>query len=82
MFAAGTPLVESMTSVAGACGNVVFYNACMIIRDKISTGTQLQASMRESGLFPNMVVQMVAIGEESGAIDTMLGSGRCSRCTY
>lgn len=73
MFAAGTPLVESMSSVAGACGNVVFYDATMKMRDEISTGTQLQASMRESGLFPNMVVQMVAIGEESGAIDQMLG---------
>jgi len=73
MFAAGTPLVEAMTSVAGACGNIVFYNACMKIRDDISTGTQLQASMRDTGLFPNMVVQMVAIGEESGSIDTMLG---------
>ena len=73
MFAAGTPLVEAMTSVAGACGNIVFYNACMKIRDEISTGTQLQASMRDTGLFPNMVVQMVAIGEESGSIDTMLG---------
>lgn len=73
MFAAGTPLVEAMTSVAGACGNIVFYNACLKIRDEISTGTQLQASMRETGLFPNMVVQMVAIGEESGSIDTMLG---------
>lgn len=73
MFSAGTPLVEAMTSVAGACGNIVFYKATMKMRDDISTGTQLQASMRESGLFPNMVVQMVAIGEESGAIDTMLG---------
>ncbi len=73
MFSAGTPLVEAMTSVAGACGNIVFYKATMKMRDEISTGTQLQASMRESGLFPNMVVQMVAIGEESGAIDTMLG---------
>lgn len=73
MFAAGTPLVEAMTSVAGACGNVVYYDACIKIRDDISTGTQLQASMRETKLFPNMVVQMVAIGEESGSIDTMLG---------
>ncbi len=73
MFAAGTPLVEAMVSVAGACGNIVFYNACMKIRDDISTGTQLQASMRDTGLFPNMVVQMVAIGEEAGSIDTMLG---------
>lgn len=73
MFAAGTPLVEAMTSVAGATGNIVFYTATMRIRDEISTGTQLQAAMRNTGLFPNMVIQMVAIGEESGAIDTMLG---------
>jgi type IV pilus assembly protein PilC len=73
MFAAGTPLVEAMNSVAGACGNIVFYNACIKIRDEIATGTQLQAAMRNVGLFPNMVIQMVAIGEESGAIDTMLG---------
>ncbi|MEM7027061.1 MAG: type II secretion system F family protein [Pseudomonadota bacterium] len=73
MFAAGTPLVESMNSVAGATGNIVFETATLKMKDEIATGTQLQASMRESGLFPNMVVQMVAIGEESGAIDTMLG---------
>ena len=73
MFAAGTPLVEAMTSVAGATGNIVYYDATMKMKDEISTGTQLQASMRETGLFPNMVVQMVAIGEESGAIATMLG---------
>jgi type IV pilus assembly protein PilC len=73
MFAAGTPLVEAMTSVAGASGNIVFYEASLKIRDSISTGTSLQASMRDTGLFPNMVVQMVAIGEESGAIDAMLG---------
>lgn len=73
MFAAGTPLVESMTSVAGACGNIVYYDATLKMRDEISTGTQLQVAMRDSQLFPNMVVQMVAIGEESGAIDTMLG---------
>ena len=73
MFAAGTPLVEAMSSVAGACGNIVFYDATMEMRDQISTGNQLQSSMRDTGLFPNMVVQMVAIGEESGAIDAMLG---------
>ncbi len=73
MFAAGTPLVEAMSSVAGACGNIVFYEATMKMKDDISTGTQLQSSMRDTGLFPNMVVQMVAIGEESGAIDAMLG---------
>ncbi|MGE3772070.1 MAG: type II secretion system F family protein [Gammaproteobacteria bacterium] len=73
MFAAGTPLVEAMTSVAGACGNIVYYDAVMKMRDEIATGTQLQVAMRDTGLFPNMVVQMVAIGEESGALDSMLG---------
>ena len=73
MFSAGTPLVEAMNSVAGACGNYVYYTAVLRMRDEISTGTQLQISMRETGLFPNMVTQMVAIGEESGAIDAMLG---------
>ena len=73
MFAAGTPLVEAMNSVAGATGNIIYYNACLRIRDEISTGSQLQAAMRDTGLFPNMVIQMVAIGEESGAIDAMLG---------
>jgi type IV pilus assembly protein PilC len=73
MFAAGTPLVEAMNSVAGACGNIVFHDATLVMRDEIATGTQLQATMRDSNLFPNMVVQMVAIGEESGALDSMLG---------
>jgi len=73
MFAAGTPLVEAMTSVAGACGNIIFYDATLKMRDEIATGTQLQSAMRDTGLFPNMVVQMVSIGEESGAIDAMLG---------
>jgi type IV pilus assembly protein PilC len=72
MFAAGTPLVEAMASVAGACGNIVFYNATMKMRDEVATGTQLQVAMRESGIFPNMVIQMVAIGEESGSLDAML----------
>lgn len=73
MFAAGTPLVEALVSVAGACGNIVFYEATMKMKDEVSTGTQLQSAMRDAELFPNMVIQMVAIGEESGAIDTMLG---------
>ena len=73
MFAAGTPLVEAMVSVAGATGNILFYNASMQIRDDIATGTQLQVAMRETNLFPNMVVQMVAIGEEAGSLDDMLG---------
>jgi type IV pilus assembly protein PilC len=73
MFAAGTPLVEAMKSVAGACGNIVYHDAVMKMRDEIATGTQLQVAMRDTQLFPNMVVQMVAIGEESGALDSMLG---------
>jgi len=73
MFAAGVPLVEAMDSVAGACGNIVYGTAILRMRDEIATGTQLQASMRDTHLFPNMVVQMVAIGEESGSIDHMLG---------
>lgn len=72
MFAAGTPLVEAMVSVAGASGNIVYHDAIMKMRDEISTGTQLQAAMRESQLFPNMVIQMVAIGEEAGSLDQML----------
>ena len=72
MFAAGTPLVEAMNSVAGASGNIVYYEATMKIRDDVSTGTQMNLSMKNTGVFPNMVVQMVAIGEESGAIDDML----------
>jgi type IV pilus assembly protein PilC len=73
LFAAGVPLVEAMDSVAGAAGNIVYGSAILRMRDEIATGTQLQASMRDSQLFPNMVVQMVAIGEESGSIDHMLG---------
>jgi type IV pilus assembly protein PilC len=72
MFAAGVPLVEAMDSVAGAAGNIVYSEAIYRMRDEIATGTQLQVSMRETNLFPNMVVQMVAIGEESGSIDHML----------
>ena len=72
MFAAGVPLVEAMDSVADAAGNIVYTNAIRKMRDEISTGQQLQVSMRDSGLFPNMVVQMVAIGEEAGSIDAML----------
>lgn len=72
MFAAGVPLVEAMDSVAGAVGNVVFSTAVIRMRDEVSTGQSLQASMTQSGVFPNMVCQMVAIGEEAGSIDTML----------
>ena len=72
MFAAGVPLVEAMDSVAGAVGNIVYGNAIRRMRDEIATGSQLQAAMRETGLFPNMVVQMVSIGEEAGSLDHML----------
>jgi type IV pilus assembly protein PilC len=73
MFAAGVPLVEAMESVAHASGNVVYERAILKMRDAVATGTQLQSTMREVGVFPNMVVQMVAIGEESGSLDSMLG---------
>jgi type IV pilus assembly protein PilC len=72
MFAAGVPLVEAMESVAGAVGNVVYGQAVLRMRDEVATGTQLNVAMKSSGLFPNMVVQMTAIGEEAGSMDTML----------
>lgn len=72
MFAAGVPLVEALTSVAGAAGNIVYFHATMKIRSEVSTGTSLTIAMQNSGIFPNMVQQMVAIGEESGALDSML----------
>jgi type IV pilus assembly protein PilC len=72
MSAAGVPLVEALVSVAGSCGNIMYYDAVMKMRDDVSTGQQLQFSMTQTGLFPNMVVQMIAIGEESGSIDAML----------
>lgn len=72
MFAAGVPMVEAMVSVAGASGNLIYSDAILRMKDETSTGEQLQTSMRRSGLFPNMVVQMIAIGEESGSLDSML----------
>jgi type IV pilus assembly protein PilC len=72
MFSAGVPMVEAMDSVARASGNAIFENAIMKMKDETSTGEQLQASMRRAGMFPNMVIQMVAIGEESGSLDAML----------
>ncbi len=71
-FAAGVPLVEALGSAAGASGNRLYFDAIKIIQDDVSTGQQLQFSMRASGIFPNMVIQMVSIGEESGALDEML----------
>jgi type IV pilus assembly protein PilC len=73
MFAAGVPLVEALDSVGGASGNYVYLQATREIQRKVSTGTSLTTSMQESNVFPNMVVQMVSIGEESGALDAMLG---------
>ena len=72
MFAAGVPLVEALDSVAGASGNRVYYEGTLNIKADVSTGMQLQAAMNTTGLFPNMVIQMVAIGEESGELDKML----------
>ncbi len=72
MSVAGVPLVEAMVSVAGATGNAVYRDASMVISDDISGSTQLQTSMKSTGLFPNMVIQMVSIGEEAGSLDHML----------
>ncbi|MDH3389071.1 MAG: type II secretion system F family protein [Gammaproteobacteria bacterium] len=72
MSAAGVPLVEAMDSVAGACGNIIYYKASLKIKDEVSQGTQLQTAMRNTGLFPNMAIQMVSIGEEAGSLDAML----------
>jgi type IV pilus assembly protein PilC len=73
MFAAGVPLVESLDSVGGASGNAVYLDATKKIQTEVSTGTSLTVAMQNSEVFPNMVTQMVSIGEESGALDQMLG---------
>jgi type IV pilus assembly protein PilC len=73
MFAAGVPLVEALDSVAGATGNIVYENAVLAMRDEVSTGQRLQRAMENTGLFPNMVNQMIAVGEESGSLDEMSG---------
>ena len=72
MFAAGVPLVEALDSVGGASGNIVFEEATQAIRNEVSNGSALTVAMQNSGVFPNMVLQMTAIGEESGALDAML----------
>ncbi|MEE9425565.1 MAG: type II secretion system F family protein [Methylococcales bacterium] len=72
MSTAGVPLVEALTSVSGACGNIVYADAVLKMREEVATGQQLQQAMKQASLFPNMVIQMVAIGEESGSIDSML----------
>ena len=71
-FAAGVPLVEALDSVAGAVGNSVYRKAVLNVRDEVSQGQQMHFAMKSTGVFPNMVVQMTSIGEESGALDTML----------
>ena len=72
MFSAGVPLVEALDSVAGASGNRVYYDATKKVQSEISTGTSLTVAMQNTNVFPNMVLQMTAIGEESGALDSML----------
>ena len=72
MFAAGVPLVEALESVAGATGNVVYSDAVLRMREDVATGQALQLSMKQQNLFPHMVIQMTAIGEESGSLDTLL----------
>ncbi|MBF8176409.1 MAG: type II secretion system F family protein [Burkholderiaceae bacterium] len=73
MFAAGVPLVESLDSVGGASGNAVYLDATKRIQTEVSTGVSLTVAMQNSDVFPNMVTQMVSIGEESGSLDNMLG---------
>ena len=73
MFAAGVPLVESLDSVAGAAGNAVYFNATKAIQREVSTGSSLTTAMQNTEVFPSMVLQMSAIGEESGSLDAMLG---------
>jgi type IV pilus assembly protein PilC len=71
MFAAGVPLVEALESVAGATGNIVYEVGVLEMRDEVATGQRLQQSMENTDLFPNMVIQMIAVGEESGSLDEM-----------
>jgi len=71
MFSAGVPLVEALESVAGATGNIVYEEGVLRIRDEVSTGQRLQQAMENTDLFPNMVIQMIAVGEESGSLDDM-----------
>jgi type IV pilus assembly protein PilC len=72
MFAAGVPLVEALDSVGGAAGNYIYAQATRQIKQEVSAGTSLTMAMQNSSVFPNMVVQMVSIGEETGALDSML----------
>jgi type IV pilus assembly protein PilC len=72
-FAAGVPLVEALESVSGAAGNYEYFTATKRIQAEVATGTSLNSAMQATDVFPNMVIQMVAIGEEAGSLDTMLG---------
>lgn len=72
MFGAGVPLVDALDSVAGATGNIVYTKAVLQMKDQVASGQQLQRVMDQTALFPNMMVQMVAIGEEAGSLETML----------
>ena len=72
-FAAGVPLVEALESTAGAAGNAIYATAIRQIRDDVTSGTSLYQSIRSTGLFPSMLLQMTSIGEESGSLDEMLG---------
>lgn len=72
-FAAGVPLVQALESAAGASGNIVYENAIMSVKNDVETGSELASSMRSTSVFPSMLVQMVSIGEQSGALDDMLG---------
>ena len=71
MFSAGVPLVEALESVAGATGNIVYETGVLEMRDEVATGQRLQQAMENTDLFPNMVIQMIAVGEESGSLDEM-----------
>lgn len=71
-FAAGVPLIEALTSVAGAAGNKIYADAIIKIREDVSTGIQLNAALKARGIFPTLLIQMASIGEESGALDVML----------
>ncbi len=71
MFSAGVPLVEALESVAGATGNIVYEVGVMKMKDEVATGQRLQQAMENTDLFPNMVIQMIAVGEESGSLDDM-----------
>lgn len=71
-FSAGVPLIEALESVAGATGNAIYEEQALKIKSDVETGTQLNIAIRQTGMFPSMLVQMASIGEESGALDAML----------